>query len=329
MLMTGIGFVVLCFGLCFAWFQLYKVQNPQPPGYGIFLESWDANNIGEFLGVSIPPDAMNLQIEGAMGNLGSFGIMPRLELSFGASPDNATNFANAFCNGVLHPGYNPLISTDFSTPSPSAVLIRAYTTIHYSNSPGVPDTTIGNRCARNSLVEEIVLDTSSHDLYKVMYRLRYEPNVNPEEYYPPAERVLPLGNTFRLYVTGLREEEAEDSHLYILSYPTICLETANRYYTGNDYYWMFHSENMRRYQGAQVSISIDGLPRQTARIADYGVLIPISNAANSDVNYDLWQYCLNEDWQAGSHAVQMKVEPLQGSSETFQWEFVVEADSIQ
>jgi hypothetical protein len=136
--------------LCSMAYQIDRLQNPLPPGVVGFFDSsaWDKDSISYFLGVEIPADADDLQFEGIQGRLGSFGNFPNLQFSFRASPNSATAFVKAFCNGQLHTGFNPLASVDSYLPSRNAILIRAVGTIHYSHSPSTPHTTAGNRCAR-------------------------------------------------------------------------------------------------------------------------------------------------------------------------------------
>ncbi len=100
-------------------------------------------------------------------------------------------------------------SIDSYLPSSDAFLIRGGGSIHYSKSPGVPKTTFGNRCARGWWLEEFAVDESDPYSYLITYRLPYEPNVNPAEFYDMAQRVAPLDRMFRLYVTGLREERSQ------------------------------------------------------------------------------------------------------------------------
>lgn len=169
-----------------------------------------------------------------------------------------------------------------------------------------------------------MIDESASDLYTISYRLPYEANVNAEEYYPRAQYVTPLSNTFRLYVTGLRNEESQGGALsYTLSYPIICLETGSMALVTD--YWSANPELMAQYQGATVKIIVDGTPQPTARITDGGSLIALSSNGSSNVptGSKRWNYCLTAHWNTGSHTIQFIVTTREGSTRVFEWTFGV------
>src|SRR5258708_204370 len=306
---------------CFASLQLDKWQHPPSPGYADWLDSsdWDVKSISDFLGVRLPSNADVIHIEGGRGREGSYGVMPRLQFSFKSPSASAASFIGAFCNGVMYQGYNPLKSEDSYLPSPNAILIRGQGTIHYSQSPGVPETIFGNRCERKSWIEEFVIDKSDSRQFVVSYRLSYVANVNPEEYYPRAQTVAPFGNKFRFYITGLREEKSQGSQsVYVLSYPTMCFETSDLALMWD--YWQLTSEaNLDQYQGASVKITIDGTVQQPAKITNWGHLIDASHNAP----LAKWDYCLTGTWQLVVHSVEMVVAPVKRSPKMFNWQFEV------
>jgi hypothetical protein len=303
-------------GFCYLAYRFDLWANPLPAGYSNWLlpRNWDTDSIRDFLGVSIPPDALNLNIEGNMGSLGEYGIDPSLSFAFQASPDSALEFAQGVCS-TLYVGYNPLVAVESYTPAPDVVLIRAGGSIHYSHSPNVPDTIMGNRCQRRGWLAEIVLDTADPSLSRVTYHLpsnRYAP-----EYYTMAKHVDPLGLTFRLYVTGLHERSGK----YVLTFPMMCLETASQSQIAD--YWIFQRNNpMGVFEGADVSISVDDVA-QVPAIIENGALKQVRAPDQQNESLERWDYCLSDNWQAGTHTIEMRVTPPQGDTEIFEWSFDV------
>jgi hypothetical protein len=324
-LVTGTGSFGLCIATCFLSYQLARQSESEPPGYGWWDTSWDTHNISEFLGISIPSDVVNLQIQGSRGVRGSYGIIPRLQFTFNAPPYSTMAFINAFCDGVLYPGYNPLIATDSYLPSPHELLIRVKSSIHYSSSPGVPETTLGNRCFQSGWIQELVVEQANPNLYTVSYRLPYEPNSSSAEgYYPQAQFVTPFDRIFRLHVTGLREVETEENQpTYLLTYPTICLDTS--FVVVIPDYWTYRGDDfLDRYHGSEIAILVDGIPQKPASMDEYGRLIEAN--INEETVSELWDYCLTDNWEVGTHNIQVIVNPPDGSEETFEWKFEVQAD---
>jgi hypothetical protein len=327
----SLGIVTLLgVALCGVWFYALlddfsrSLDDPEPPGYSGWLSSndWNKENIGYFLTVPIPEDAINLEIEGSMGLRGSLGIIPRLSFSFYAPPQSATEFVNAFCDGILHPGYNPLVATDSYAPTEESVFILGKRMMHYSHSPGVPDTIKGNRCQRHDKgwIEEIVIDTSNHEEYVVSYNLPYSPN-SANEYYPVTRKVTPFPKQFKLYVFGLRTENADsDSPLYIVENHTICLATSSVSGPIWDYF-MFNPEAMTPYTNSDVTIFIDEIEQPAARMDKRASLLPLE----SDFQSGAWEYyCLDSTvWEQGTHTMQLIVEPDDGEALTLEWEFEV------
>ncbi|HUN06173.1 MAG TPA: hypothetical protein PLQ56_06210 [Aggregatilineales bacterium] len=323
------AFVVLCLcfsGICLAGFWLgYPGRSrSNPPGYRDFLQSatWDREAISNFLNARIPEEVLNLSIEGSLGVLGSYGTIPTLTFSFIASPHVAETFAQHFCGGVLYTGFDPLYSMDTSVPTSTSVLVRGLGTIHYSQSLGTPATVYGNRCPRlgtsissyPAWLEEIILDKSNPTEYKFSYNLPITPNSSSaEEFYPHAEIISPLGDRFRLYVTGFNTADSD----YILSYPTICMETA-RMVQSQDHF-AFDSSIMDAYVNARVEIYVNSIPQRPAKISEVGLfLLPSENGI-----VDKWQYCLTKDWEPGTHTMKLIVTPPTGESANFEWTFVV------
>jgi hypothetical protein len=332
LLLRVMPYLLFLIGLCLAGiaviFLSYKLQRPLPPlGYADFFDShhWNAENIGAFIGIPIPTDSVNLQIDGRLGSTGSYGIDPRLAFTFRSSPQTAMNFINAFCDGVFYPGYNPLIAIDSSSPVPGAVLVRANGTIHYSISPDVPETTMGNRCAQEQWIIDIMIETADPTLYTLSYRLNDNATGDPSNSYPHAETITPLDPDFRLYATGLHEEQTTSGEvIYQLVYPTICLQTQHEGLIFD--YWTHHAADFEPYLGSSIALFIDGERLPPARVTANGALIDISD--DETVLRRGWNYCFTQDWRPGTHTVEMRVSPLQGPVRTFEWSFEVEEDGM-
>ncbi len=313
-------FVLVGFGL----YQFSRQAISYPPGWrDIFHDrDWDRDTISHFLDIPIPDEARNLVVEGQQGLVGSYGIYPKLSFSFDATPESALEFVEHFCEGELHVGYDPFDAMDMSNPVEDAVLIRGKRSIHYSRSEGTPQTIHGNRCARYDerdperlwiWIEEIALDTSDPDEYKATYHLPFEANsASAEEYYPRAHTIAPFGNQIRLNITGF----SDDSH--VLSYHTICMETAGLALVWD--YFAFNPDAMPTYAGSDVVIYIDDVQQTPARISELGLSL---RPTDKDISADMWQYCLNADWEAGTHTMRVVVDPLHGDNLVLDWEFTV------
>ncbi len=298
---------------------------PSPAGYrdGLFESAiWTPNDIGAFLGVELPTDSDVINISGKKGNLGSYGMLPTLEFSFRASPENTLAFARQFCGGVFYPGFNPLVSQDSSAAAADRVLIRGAGTIHYASSPDVPITTIGNRCERPGTfwIEEFAVDMSDPDEYVLTYRLPNEAQASPGEYYPQAGKGEPLGyfpgeSSFPLYVTGLRGDGNS------LIYPTFCLETVQPSFLGT--YWDAQRTWRQTYDNSEITIFVDDIPQPQASIESGLLRQNIDAPLGRWQGRGRWEYCISENWSLGQHVVRMVVTPQAAPVRTLQWSFAV------
>lgn len=310
------------------------------PGYTTgLLESsdWNKESISRFLNIPLPSDASQLVIEGAKGNLGSYGILPRLHFSFRASPESARQFAYAFCDGILHPGYNPLEAINNVHPSDNVVLIQGNGMLYYASSPDVPETTLGNRCTRLDeriptvgynpyrWIEDIALDTSNTTSYIVTYRLPYE--INSE--YQTADGhiyIRPLGEQLRLSVSGMHDEGTEENPFVVTDYPISCFETAGVAAYGMDFYdWNKEMvAKIDRFNNAVVNIFIDDTEQPQAHIVNT-VLAPRYKSDGSLNNVpDVWEYCLDlASLKVGPHTMRLVINPPETEPNTFEFTFHV------
>jgi hypothetical protein len=318
-LVRSVGLLFLLCGVVYGALCLSFNGSDVPPGYKSWFDfgGWNTERINRFLGTSLPTDAVNLQIEGRMGMQGSYGITPSLEFSFQSSPASAAAFAEGFCGGVLHTGYDPLQAVESSIPSDDAVLIRVNRSIHYSRSPGVPLTTRGNRCGREQYLEEITLDEAHPEFSKVSYRLPYAANNNTWEYYPYAETVRPFGNDFRLYITGVHgATETNNVSTYHLSYPILCFSTL---FLPRSYEFVVGVPDVNEeYKNSAVAISIDGVAQSPAKISENGVLALVNG-----VGVDSWSYCLTPALEGGMHTLEIRVSTAETEVKMFTLEFIV------
>ncbi|MBN8594420.1 MAG: hypothetical protein J0M33_21870 [Anaerolineae bacterium] len=320
-------FVILCtLGLYLAvlWFIFYGGFKSRIPGFYDIGESnlWNRDNVGYFLNALLPDEIQDFTVQGEMGQLGSYGFLPTLSFSFTASPDVAEAFVSHFCDGVLYAGFDPFNSINSSVPTSNSILVRGNGTIHYASSKNVPASTKGNRCVRRDervgphahWLEEFVLDTGNPDRYMISYNLAYDPD-NPvaETRYPRAEVITPLGDRFRLYVTGF----SMVGSTYFLRYPTICMETRGSVYIWDNF--AMNPDIMKPFTDATMAISIDDLEQPPAIISGRWLSL---RPADSD-STDFWQYCLTEDWEPGTHTMKLIVTPPTGESANFEWTFVV------
>lgn len=294
-----------------------------PPGWKDVFDNrdWDRESISHFLDIQLPDTAQDLEIEGQQGLVGSYGIYPTLTFSFSASPESAYAFVEHFCDGELHAGYDPRNAINLTEPAQDAVLIRGNRTIHYSRSDDTPQTIYGNRCARYDArtaenlrmwIEEVTLDTSDPDAHRVFYHLPFEANSgNAEEYYPRAQTVAPFGDQFRFNVTGFTEDS-------VLNYSTICIETSALALVWD--HFAFNPDIMPAYAGATVAIYIDDVQQPPARISEPGLLL---RPADSQSPADKWQYCLDANWERGTHTMRVEVDPLEAEPIVLEWGFTV------
>lgn len=318
-----IGVLLALILIGFGIYHFDRHVNSYPPGWQDFFKSrdWDREAISNFLDIQLPDEAQSMEIEGKQGLAGSYGIYPTLTFSFTAPTENARRFIEHFCDGELHAGYNPRNAENFGEPMPDAVLIRGNGTNHYSRSEGTPQTIQGNRCARYDTrdperlwvwMEEITLDTSDPDTYRVSYHLPFEANsASTEEYYPRAQTITPFGDQFRLNITGFTEAS-------VLNYHTICLETA-----GLEPEWdhfAFNPDIMPNYAGSTVTIYIDDVQQPMARISERELSL---RPTDREVPADMWQYCLNADWEIGTHTMRIEVDPLEAEPIVLVWEFML------
>ena len=161
-------------------------------------------------------------------------------------------------------------------------------------------------------------------MYTVTYHLPLVLS-RDREAYPEADHASPLGDQFQFFVTGLREDMVRgNTPTYTLSYPTLCFETNEEVLPPG--YAGIGLDSLAPYKGASVIFNVDDIPQLPARISETGTLQAVTPQDKAPMSsFDLWNYCLTQNWSTGSHLVRMTVTPRQGVARIFHWEFVVES----
>ena len=119
---------------------------------------WNIASINEFLGVSIPSVATYVEYTGHKERGG------RLNLSFEADSEEATEFVSMLCMNILYQGYDPFNAIDISEPIDNAHLIEIGNVSYYSYSINTPQSTYGTRCFSYEIGQiQAVLDKSDVD----------------------------------------------------------------------------------------------------------------------------------------------------------------------
>jgi hypothetical protein len=127
---------------------------------------WSVERVNSSLSIMIPSSATHVQIQGHQGR-GGF-----LFLSFDAPPSDAIHFANQFCSGILHPGYDPFNAIDIAEPFTYAFPIRIDRYSYYSYSTHTSENTSGNRCWSGGQLQ-IRLEATDSRYYSVSMDKRY------------------------------------------------------------------------------------------------------------------------------------------------------------
>lgn len=117
---------------------------------------WNITSINELLGVSIPPNANDVEYTGHSRRGG------RLNLTFNAGEEQVTEFVSMLCNN-LYQGYDPFNAIDVSEPTDNAHFIEIGNVAYYSYSLNTPQTKYGTRCFSSRGQIQAVLDKSDVD----------------------------------------------------------------------------------------------------------------------------------------------------------------------
>ena len=121
---------------------------------------WTINSIVDYLGTSLPTDAVEIAYDGNTGRMGW------LNLSFESSSQSMGEFLSKFCDGILHQNYDPFQAIDIDEPIDGAYLITMRDASYYSYSPDVVDTIFGIRCLGKDQTQ-IVVDKSTPETYSI------------------------------------------------------------------------------------------------------------------------------------------------------------------
>lgn len=265
-------------------------------GYGVVTilskdESvMNEEDIAAYLGIPFPDHMTDFTFDAKQGRL--FYI----RFEFKAEPETVEEFANHFCNGVLHQGFDPfdLHLLPFPQPlssSPNIVLIKERNATYYAYSSSANDDLFGNRClSEKGHIQNILIDQSNPDHYRVQYETPFdELNSGGNKNY-----VQPL-NDFPLMLIGVQETD-----VYTIVTNEICLELGAGYYNVPEVW-----EPIKYLENGNVQVYFDDVLVDTAQIVDdeggRGFrLIPVDRKSND--------YRFNLCWLRNKEPVQMRVE---------------------
>ena len=269
--------------------------------------SWD--DLQQLHDISYPQNATDLVY--SIGQYRNFWV----RLAFKAPPENALAFANRFCDGIFHQGYDPFNAIDTFQPSSGAYLIKVWPG-YYSYSPNVPKTYFGNRCSdRLGFDIQIVIDKTIPNLYAVKFDLPRSCGDSARKipcYSHYSMHPAPIRNFNMLNVTGI-EKSTDDE--WIFSGNEMCLETHNLF-----------QDSYKQYVGSIVDISIDGHAMPRGYITQSQTLVPYTDINNDGTSKHggTFNYCLNPDWSSGLHIMNVQVTTKAGTKHQYSWKFRVD-----
>ncbi len=262
--------------------------------------------IENLIGSKIPKDAGNIEYSSKRGH-GFF-----IRLSFKAPPGSALQFANSLCGGILYQGYDPFNAVE-SPLKHGAHLIQSTNFVYYSYSRDAPTTYWGNRCRGGGHVQLIRVDQSDPDFYTILFERLGSPDMSTSSVPLPTwgslNHTMPIPN-LPLITPGIALVEDD----YVLITEEFCVEMR--------YDDMSEFESPYRYLiGADVEITLDAQLIVSTYITDRGILAPKDYDGESPVGP--FNYCFFEDWDSGSHAVVIRVEPVGQTAAEYSWIFRV------
>ncbi len=268
---------------------------------------WNIERIQEHLGVNIPSDAQDIEIEGKLG----YGTY--LNLTFSAPSGQTTRFANQFCGGILHQSYDPFNAIDVGFDYSYTHEIEMNRFQYSSYSPNTPDTWFGNRCwSQETGIHQILVDKTDPTLYRIRFQLTTACNLLSPPlpcWFVDPHAIRPLAN-FPLMVFGMNEESGR----FVLTSPEICIDT----YINLDDRWYYLI-------GSEIRFSIDDHLKPTAYFDERMRIVPTSNDDGDDSPpKSMFTYCLMETWVRGLHTMTINVISDSGEEYEYSWEFWVE-----
>jgi hypothetical protein len=274
--------------------------------------------IRDYLGVPLPANARNIQYAVSEGPYNF-----HLYLTFQAPPESANRFADHFCYGILHSGYDPLNAINTGVPTSHSVFITDHA-FHYSHAPNTPNSVFGNRCTIYSgIILQIKLDRSNPDLYGVTVYIPHplsQERLPREDYDGNAIHPFPLEDiVFPLSVWGMQK----DGEGFVLNFPEVCIETS----LGYPFHWQ-PIFNFEGFQNASFQLKIDDQPIGPALISDTGYLTPIDSPESQiiGIHRSAKRYCFLSKLTSGTHTMTIDVDTIVGSHYSYSWDFDVPDD---
>ncbi len=270
------------------------------------LSNEDASGIGEledYFDTQIPESAIDLEYDYSIGRL------HYIQLSFKAPPDDMEEFVTAIWDELLFQGYDPFNAINGEIiPGEVHLIISNFP--YYSYSPDAPDTIWGG--AYN--LSFIRIDKTNPELYELRYE-EFQSCIRGSV--PPC---LPVGRpnyinpipTMPVMIIGINEIDGE----YVLVSEEFCIETQLDYYSAIPSAFDY-------LLGASVDISIDGQHMARRYITEYFFLATESELDKALRGRYIFNDCFFEEWESGMHTMSVTITPIDGSPETYSWEFRV------
>jgi hypothetical protein len=262
-------------------------------------ESWNLEEIENYLKVSIPKEARGLKYTSGTNRF------VRVELSFEASPKSAIGFTSHFCDGILHQGYDPFNAINIDEQIPGSVkidMIDYHIRSYYSYSPRTSQLKAGVFCYLYSGLYWVLIDTTDPASYMIRFKHMADRSPIYADMKPVAD--------FPIMVRGLMPE----LHGGYSAFQRICLDLDPDAVNGADKKWS-------SLLGADIKILINGKEMPGAYVSNDGRLARKDGKSNySDPDSHFFKYCLIV-WQGGLHNMTIQLPPSFGGKSTYSWTF--------
>lgn len=269
----------------------------------------------------MPSDASDIFFESGSG------YWSGRTLRFKASSNGLPNFTRHFCDGVLHPGYDPYRAFNYGGRLGGQRFHLIKDTVHgfsyYSYSPNTPDTVRGNRC-QGELLSQIRVEQVEPDLYDIRVdqgRHLWQNNCNliPCRYIDD-NFIEPIPD-IPFVVMGL---DIDSSKNFVLVSNELCLEYMFADYHFASFAAPYSAPPFAYLHDAKLDWTIDHQSQGIRFIsARHGRLIRNANAPETDY-YEKLDYCAMQNWTQGRHQMALTILTTSGERNTYTWEFMVE-----
>lgn len=274
----------------------------------VFYKSlWTLSEINRGLRIPVPDAASNVMIEGHP-NRGGF-----LRLTFDAPADEAEIFAEQFCEGTLHPGYDPFSAIDIAEPFTYAVPIEIDKYKYFSYSDNVDESIRGNRCLHSLSYGQlqIRLDAGQAHTSRIMLDRRF--SCEDACHFIPLNIIRPIPNT-PIEVLGITEEAG----VYRLINREICIGLALR-----------TPSERGRWQaivGGDIEVAVDSQRVFATHISPTGTIVDRLHSGNEAVKEETLEdyfYCFPANNRIGIRQLLIIISTPDGYQNTYKFSFQV------